>query len=72
MYASAAEERAERSQSIVSVNGIAVVAIITRLSIDAVFEVESIILCYFWCHRGQKSEVKVEGRDCQERFKVIL
>lgn len=53
MYASAAEERAERSQSALRVNGMAVVARITRLSIDAVLEGESIILCAFWCQRGE-------------------
>jgi hypothetical protein len=47
MYASAAEERTERSQSALGVNGMAVVARITRLRIDAVLKVESIILCAF-------------------------
>jgi len=54
MYASAAEERAERSQSALGVNGMAVVARITRLSIDVVLEGESIILCAFWCQRGEE------------------
>lgn len=66
MYASAAEERTERSQSDVDFNGIAVVARITRLNIDAVCEGENIILCDFWCQKAKRSKGRIGERHCQE------